>query len=152
MKDPELQEIRDFLEKEELPADSKRARKVALQSPLFVIEDQVLYYLDQRQKRLKRTVVPSHLKEPILWENHSNRMGGHISGRRMYGALIGRWWWDGMYADSLRYAHNCPVCANVSGGGRIERPSLHPIPVQRPIQIVGVMSVFQDYLTKKPFV
>ena len=54
----------------------------------------------------------------------------------------------------------------MSGGGKVARPSLHPIPVQRPFQIVGVdvmdlpktldgnchVLVFQDYLTKWPLV
>ena len=54
----------------------------------------------------------------------------------------------------------------MSGGGKVTRPPLHPIPVGRPFQIVGVdvmdlpmtsdgnchVVVFQDYLTKWPLV
>ena len=71
-----------------------------------------------------------------------------------------------MHADTLRFARNCHACAIVSGGGRPTRPPLHPIPVQRPFQIVGMdimdlpqtnsgnchVLVFQDYLTKWPLV
>ena len=71
-----------------------------------------------------------------------------------------------MYADALRFARNCPECAVVSGRAKLTRPPLHPIPVQRPFQIVGVdvmdlpktidgnchVLVFQDYLTKWPLV
>ena len=71
-----------------------------------------------------------------------------------------------MYASTLKYARNCPECAVVTGGGKPHRPPLHPIPVQRPFQIVGVdimdlpltiagnkhVIVFQDYLTKWPIV
>ena len=67
-----------------------------------------------------------------------------------------------MHADALQFARNCPECAIVSGGAKPTRPPLHPIPVQRPFQIVGVdvmdlpkttdgnchVIVFQDYLTK----
>ena len=74
--------------------------------------------------------------------------------------------WEGMYADSIRYAKNCPECAIVSGVGRQKPPPLHPIPVQRPFQIIGLdvmdipktvkgnkhVVVFQDYLTKWPMV
>ncbi len=165
-KDLALQEIIDFLEKEELPYEQKRARKIALQASLFTIDDNILFYIDPKQKHRKRVVVPSHLQKQILKENHSSGMGGHFSGRRMYGALVRRWWWDGMHADALRFARNCPECAIVSGGGRVQRPPLHPIPVQRPFQIVGVdvmdlpktidgnchVLVFQDYLTKWPLV
>ena len=164
--DPDLQEIVDFLEKEELPYEQKRAQKIALQASLFTIEDQILFYIDPKQKHHKRVVVPRHLQEQILKENHSSGMSGHFSGRRLHGALVRRWWWDGMHADALRFARNCPECAVVSGGGKLKRPPLHPIPVQRPFQIVGVdimdlpktvdgnchVIVFQDYLTKWPLV
>lgn len=165
-KDPDLREIIVFLQKEKLPDDEKRARKIALQAPLFTIEDQTLFYIDPKQKHQRRVVVPNHLQEQILKENHSSGMGGHFSGQRTYGALVRRWWWDGMHADALQFARNCPECAIVSGGAKPTRPPLHPIPVQRPFQIVGVdvmdlpkttdgnrhVIVFQDYLTKWPLV
>ena len=45
---------------------------------------------------------------------------------------------DGMYQDTLKYVTNCQQCVIVSRGGRPPRPPLHPIPVKRPFQIVGV--------------
>lgn len=90
----------------------------------------------------------------------------HFSGKRTYSALAYRWWWEGMYADAVRYADNCPECTIVMGAGRHDKPPLHPIPVSRPFQILGVnlmelpktrrgnkyVIVFQDYLTKWPLV
>ena len=84
----------------------------------------------------------------------------------MYGALVRHWWWDGMYSDTLRYARACPQCAIVSGGSKQSRPPLHPIPVSRLFQIVGVdvmelplteqgnryVLVFQDFLSKWPLI
>ena len=165
-KDPDLREIVDFLEKEELPSEEKRARRIALQASLFTIEGRLLLYIDPKQKHRKRVAVPRHLREQILKENHSSGMSGHFSGSRTYNVLVRNWWWDGMHADTLRFARNCPACAIVSGGGRPTRPPLHPIPVQRPFQIVGMdimdlpktnsgnchVLVFQDYLTKWPLV
>ena len=43
-----------------------------------------------------------------------------------------------MYFHVSHYAQNFPECGTVSGGGRVNRRPLHPIPVQRPFQIVGV--------------
>jgi hypothetical protein len=51
-----------FLETEKLPSDDKKARKIALQSSNFTIEDGVLY-LSSKHKHRKRAVVPSHLRE-----------------------------------------------------------------------------------------
>lgn len=67
-----------------------------------------------------------------------------------------------VYIQTLRYARACPQCAIVSGGGKPSRPPLHPIPVRRLFQIVGVdimehprtdqgnryALVFQDFLSK----
>ena len=61
-KDPLLQEVVTFLLTDELPTDDKRARRLAIQKPLFTIEDDVLYYIDPRQSHKKRAVVPTHLK------------------------------------------------------------------------------------------
>ena len=84
----------------------------------------------------------------------------------MYSALTHKWWWEGMYSDALEYAENCPECTIVSGSGRHYKPPLHPIPVNRPFQIIGVdlmelpktckgnkyVIVFQDCLKKWPLI
>ena len=162
-KDPEIVEIVAFLEKDELPSDEERARHIALQSSLFALVDGVLFFLDPKQEHRRRVVVPRHLREQLLQETHSSPMGGHFAGK-MYGSLVRHWWWDGMYADTLRYARACPQCAIVSGGGKPSRPPLHPIPVRRLFQIVGVdimelpctdqgnryVLVFQDFVEMAP--
>ena len=58
---------------------------------------------------------------------------------RTYGALIQKWWWEGMYTDAIKFVEKCPECTIVSGTGRHYNPSLHPIPVNRPFQIIGVI-------------
>ena len=71
-----------------------------------------------------------------------------------------------MFADAMHLVKNCPECAIVTGSSSTKRPPLHPIPVQRPLQVVRVdimelplteagnkyVFVFQDYLTKWPMV
>ena len=71
-----------------------------------------------------------------------------------------------MYKDVMEFCRSCGECATVTGVGRRCRPPLHPIPVQRPFQIIGVdimelpvteqgnryVIVFQDFLTKWPLV
>jgi len=63
---------------------------------------------------------------------------------------------------SVNYAKNFPECTIVTGGGNVSRPSLYPIPVQGPFQILGIdimelpkintgnkyVIVLQDFLTK----
>ena len=101
-----------------------------------------------------------------MQDYHSSIMAGHFSGVRLYRSLARRWWWDGMYSDTVDYCKNCPQCAIVSGTGRKSNPPLKPIPVERVFQIVGVdimelsktskgnqyVVVFQDFLSKWSFV
>ena len=164
-KDPEINEVIDFMEREVLPADDKRARRIALQRPAFAMENGMLFYIDPRQGHHKRAVVPRHLRQQLLLEHHSSLMGGHFAAKKTYSALMRHWWWDGMFTDALKFTTNCPQCVTVTGGGRHHHPPLHPIPVSRPFQIVGVdvmelpktdhgnryVLVFQDFLTKWPF-
>ena len=165
-RDPELMELITYLEQGRLPVDDQKARQIILQKPLFAVENGILIFIDPKQDHRRRVVVPSHLRQQLLSEHHASRMGGHFAAKKTYGALMRHWWWDGMYRDTQKYTRNCPQCAIVTGGGRHHRPPLHPIPVSRPFQIVGVdimelpktdrgnryVLVFQDFLTKWPLV
>ena len=71
-------------------------------------------------------------------ENHSGPMAGHFSGNCLYNTLARDWWWEGMHTDTQKHCKSCPQCALVSGTKRAHKTFLHPIPVQRPFQIVGV--------------
>ena len=165
-KDPEVMKMVSYLSSAQLPEDEKEAKKVILQSSLFTLLDGVLYYLDPKRADRRRCVVPRHLHQSIIEENHSGPMGGHFSGERSYKALVHHWWWQGMYSAVMTHCSSCPQCAIVNSSGRINKPPLHPIPVQRVFQIVGVdimdlpkttagnkhVVVFQDFLSKWPFV
>lgn len=153
-----------FLENGELPTDAKRAKKVATQQTLFAIVDNVLHYVDPKNNYQRRVVVPQHLRERILTETHCNVAGSHFSGKRTYGALAYKWWWEGMHADAIKYVENCPECTIVMGTGRHCNPPLHPIQVGCFFQILGIdlmelpkthqgnkyVIVIQDYLTNWP--
>ena len=75
-KDPEVLETVMFLQKGELLLDEKRARQITLQSSLFTLVDEVLFFLDPKQEHRKRVIVPQHLREQLLQENHSSPIGG----------------------------------------------------------------------------
>ncbi len=72
-RDPEVQELKHFLEKQELPTDEERARHIMMQSSLFALMDDVLYYLDPKQEHWKRVVLPRQLRQRILNENQNSQ-------------------------------------------------------------------------------
>lgn len=82
-----MKEIIQFLEQCELPQDPTRARKIAVQGPLFTLVDDVLFYLDPKHSDRRRAVVPEHIRGRVMEENHHGAMGGHFSGNRLYNAL-----------------------------------------------------------------
>ena len=43
-----------------------------------------------------------------------------------------------MYTDTMKNVANCPECTNSMGKGKRNIQPLHPIPVSRPIQILGI--------------
>ena len=65
-KDPEIVEVIKFLKSADLPSDDSRARRIALQKPLFLLEWDMMFYIDPKQKHWKRIVVPQHLTPEIV--------------------------------------------------------------------------------------
>ena len=166
LEDPEVLMLIRYLDTGELPEDSTKARKLVAQAFSFTLLDGILYFVDPRRDDQKRAVVPTQLRGGLLEDSHSGPMAGHFSGVRLYKSLSRHWWWPNMFADCRNHCTACPQCAIVSGSGRVNKPPLHPIPVQRAFQIVGLdvmdlprtqsgnkhVVVFQDYLTKWPLV
>ena len=50
-----------------------------------------------------------------------------------------------MFSDACNFAKSYPECAVTTKSGRKIKPPLHPIPVQRPLQILGI-----DYYGSTP--
>ena len=163
-KDLGLLEMFRFLEEGVLPADVDRARKLTLLDSSYTIVNAVLYHLDTKSDHFKQVVFPNHLRRQIMEEAHQGPMAAHFSGR-LFQTLRRRWWLSGMYSDAKKFVRGCPDYAVVSGGGRVSRPPLNPIPVSRPFQIIGVdvmdlpitsqgnkHVVFQNLFTKWPMV
>ena len=109
-------------------------------------------------------VVPEHLRKPLVQQHHRENMGGHFAVNKLHKMLASHWCWEGMYVDVQNEVKSCPECAVGSGGGRKTKPPLHPIPVQKPFQIIGVdimelpkignryVVVFHDFFSKWPMV
>lgn len=69
-KDPELREVIEFLEKDTLPEDPARARRLTAQEPQFSVINSVLHFIDHRHDHRERIAVPSRLQERLLRETH----------------------------------------------------------------------------------
>ena len=164
LKDQRIREMTTFLKDGKLPHDGTQAHKIVAQAPHYSLVSGILYYVDPRKRNYKQAVVPQHLRKLVMEKTHGGPLGGHFAVNKLYKALATHWYWEKMYADIQDFCKNCPQCAIVSGCGHRNRPTLHPIPVQCPFQIVGVdimdlpttqqgnkhMVVFQDFFSKWP--
>ena len=70
-KDPELCRMRQFLEFGILPAEGEAARSLAAQALNFTMVDNVLYYVDGKNRGHRRAAVPRHLQRSILEDYHA---------------------------------------------------------------------------------
>jgi len=43
-----------------------------------------------------------------------------------------------MYTDTVNFCSKCAECCIVNVAGNKRKPLLHPIPVKRPFQIIGI--------------
>ena len=89
-KDPYLRDIIYFMESGHgvLPIDPTQARKIVVQQSLFTIIDSVLYFVDHIRDNIRRTAVPTHLRNTVLEEAHRGNMCGHFSGKRIFSWLV----------------------------------------------------------------
>ena len=159
--DQQLAPIIDHLENGVLPEDSKLARRIALTSSQYVMQDGALHRVEVDSTL--RVILPANLREQLFWETHGGKFGAHLSDAKVHSELRRHYWWPGMRQDVTRWTRSCLVCATHSPGRRV-KPPLTPIPVSGAFDRIGVdvikfprtrrgnqyAVVFVDYLTKWP--
>ena len=74
-----------------------------------------------------------HLCAQIMEQYHGGPLGGYYSGNRLYNVLRNQG-----YVHCLKFCGSYPQCAIVSGGKKNGKQPLHPIPVHRSFQILGL--------------
>ena len=127
--DEELAAIITYVETGVLPEDQKLAKRIALTSPLYTVQDQVLYRVE-RDATL-RVVPPTSFRRQLFEEAHAGRFGAHLSDTKVHSALQRHYWWDGMRKDITRWSRACLTCVT-QNAGRARKPPLSPIPVSGP--------------------
>ena len=157
--DEGLAAIVTFLETGILPEDKIIAKKIALTSSLYTIQDGVLYRIES--DATLRVIPPYTFRERLFREAHGGKFGAHLSADKVHDELQRHYWWEGMRKDITRWTRGCLVCATRSTGRAVRVP-LSPIPVSGPFDRIGVdiiqfprttrgnryAVVFVDYLTK----
>ena len=161
-KDSYLSLLIDCVENSKLPEGPAMSKRVLALSAHLVMINKLLHFVDtdSTSEVRQRECVLRKFQQQILQGSHGGFFSGNFSGKWLYSTLCRRWWWDRMYSDALQYCKSCPECATVTGGGRVAKPPIHSIHVERPFQILRVdvmelpkttsgnkyLLIFQDYM------
>ena len=141
-KDEKILSMIRFQQEKILPEDTANTRRIAAQSPMFTVIEEILYYLDDKQPGVKQIVVPKHLRVQIMQDYHSSIILWQViflecDCTRPYQG-------DGGGMECTVMLWSIVRTAIVSGMGRKSNPPLKPIPVERVFQIVGVDTYNED--------
>ena len=168
-RDPELSEMIDFLESDNLPFSDKKARNILLTSDRFYLDkDGLLYHLDRNQKLSARDsfsqlVVPQSMKFEILSNVHDHVSGAQFGTHKTFHKLKQRYWWKGMFLDTDHWCKLCTECSMRKSPRNSKKAPLLPLPVANAFEQVAVdvlgpfpvsrkgnryVVVFRDMLTR----
>jgi len=78
-KDPQLSQLIEYLEYQNLPKDSVIARQVNQTQKGYYVMNGVLYFEDSIVPGQRRIVVPAQLRKQLLLENHEAVFAGHFA-------------------------------------------------------------------------
>ena len=87
LKDKELRPMILYLKDGTLPDDPTLSKRVAAESTVYTIHNNVLYYVGSKQMETVHVIVPQQLREKVMQDHHD----GHFSGPRLYKSLDKCW-------------------------------------------------------------
>ena len=101
----------------------------------FKLENDILYLHRNDGKLL--LAIPYDLVEELLYFYHNNALLVHLSQDRLYNLLKNRFYWPGLYRDTLDWVAACTVCFKHKTNQPLNHGLLIPIVANGPFEIVG---------------
>ena len=148
--DDSLQTLITYLESDELPSNSKNARRLLIESDDYVLIDGTLYHLFYPKNKRGadgchlQLVVPDKLKYKVLSSLHDDITMGHGGIQKTYLTLRVKYFWKGQFADVVDYVRSCVECLSKKTPKDFRAPLL-------PLEVVGSFDrVCVDCITSLP--
>ena len=95
----------------------------------------VLYYIAEEPNMGLKLVIPKHLKELVLQENHDNL--GHMGIDKTYDRIRAQYHWKGIYRDVVQHVSHCVPC-NTRNLKQQHAPMQEMDEVSRPFQKLAI--------------
>ena len=111
----------------EVSASSAATRHYWLCWDSLVMKDGVLHrwFHHNSGSSYLQVLIPTSLKEEILYQMHDNILSGHLGNKKTRDRLLQRFYWFGARNDVNHYVQMCDVCTSIKG--RSNRPPRAPL-------------------------
>ncbi len=137
-RDTESLTIIRYLKRGILPDDKGEAHKVLRKSMLFHLEDGVLKHIDPHLERELRVFVPKDMRETIFEIYHSSMLAGHQGTNVTYRRIHRKFFWEGMYRDTVRFLQSCEQCLRNKRGAQPTGGSMQEFGIESFFELVGL--------------
>ena len=57
-----------------------------------------------------KLTISKKLRDQVLKENHDSKQAGHLGIEKTYPRITGKYFWPGMYSETLKYVKECDTC------------------------------------------
>jgi transposase InsO family protein len=159
------QRLYQYLKTGKLPdnMDTKQMTTFKKQTTHYLIQNNILLRRNTKNPLEPLKVIKTTELETTLHNLHSNILTGHFGIEATYNRARSRYYWPNMYKVIAGYIKSCDTCQRQ--GAPTPHEELHPIPIGKPfdrvgIDIVGPLSITHtgnryivvatEYLTKWP--
>jgi RNase H-like domain found in reverse transcriptase/Integrase zinc binding domain len=141
--EPFIAAIIQYLKTADLPGDKEWARRVILQSEVFVIIDDQLFHISKRHTKKRahlfaeayqQLVIPRSLRIPIMTHLHEFSHFGYM---KTYQTAIKKVWWPNISGDFADFCSSCLVCQQIKRSPQEKYP-LQSIAVANPLQCLMI--------------
>ncbi|KAJ8735117.1 hypothetical protein PYW08_014367 [Mythimna loreyi] len=112
----------------------------------FIVKNNKLFRLSKEKCQFTtefswKEVIPSELREQVIFENHSEPIAGHLGIFKTYRRLALRYYWPGMHKDVVNFVSACDKCLshkiqNHTTLGEMGRPKCSQC--SRPFQMLSI--------------
>ena len=105
--------VYDYLENDNLPNETKMAKRISIVADQFVIKEVILYHIEIPHGAVARDIfriqlfLPQTLRHNVVLETHHQL---HLAVDKMCMKLKLEFWWTQMMREVQRCIDNCSVC------------------------------------------
>ena len=119
------------------------ASSIPGQAQWFTVINGLLYYdkslTNEKPLTTLPLVVPRHLREQILSENHGISTSGHFGFNKVYSNMKSHYFWHNMKGDVKTWVRSCTACAYRKGNALQHMAPLLSIPIpEKPWQLIAI--------------